>query len=172
MAILARGRLCEIRPVGRDGVDALLGIYRACEDFLRLGPQPKADMAMVLKDLDGSRERGGLFCGIHDGTEKMIGVVDFTPSGFEGQPGVAFVSLLMIVPDLRGRGIGTEAVELVEREIGQNLSVTVIRSAVQVNNFDAQRFWLARGYRVIGDPESRPDGTTVLTLHKDSSRAA
>jgi ribosomal protein S18 acetylase RimI-like enzyme len=172
MAILTRGKFCEIRPVGREAADALLGVYRACEDFLGLGPQSKADMAVVLKDLDGSRKLGGVFCSIHDATGGMIGVVDFTPGGFEGQPGVAFVSLLMVVPDLRGRGIGTEAVELVEREIGRDPLVTMIHSAVQVNNPDAQRFWLRRGYRIIGGPEARPDGTTVLNLQKDVSHVA
>jgi RimJ/RimL family protein N-acetyltransferase len=172
MAVLTRGKFCEIRPVGRDDAGALLGVYRACEDFLGLGLQPKADMAMVLKDLDGARQCGGLFCGIHDATGRMIGVVDFTPRGFAGRPEVAFVSLLMVVPDLRGRGIGTEAVGLVEREIGRDPLVTMIRSAVQVNNPDTQRFWLRCGYRIIGEPEARPDGTTVLNLHKDFSHAA
>lgn len=172
MAILTRGKLCEIRPVLRDDADPLLGVYRACEDFLGLGLQPKADMAMVLKDLDGSRHCGALFCGIHDATGTMIGVVDFTPRGFEGQPAIAFVSLLMVVPNLRGQGIGTEVIGLVEREIGRDPLVTMIRSAVQVNNPDAQRFWLRCGYRIIGEPEARPDGTMVLNLQKDVSPAA
>ena len=171
MSVLALGKLCEIRRLAGDGTDTLLGVYRACEEFLSLGPQPKADMAMVLTDLDESRQCGGLFCAIHEATGRMIGVVDFTPSGFGGEPGVAFVSLLMIVPELRGRGIGTEALELVERQIRRNPSVTVIRSAVQVNNPDGQRFFLRRGYRVLGGPEARPDGTIVLNLHKDFSRA-
>jgi hypothetical protein len=96
MASLTRGKFCEIRPVGREATDALLGVYRACENFLGLGPQSKADRSMVLRDLDGSRKFGGVFCSIHDRTGGMIGVVDFMPRGFEGQPEVAFVSLLMV----------------------------------------------------------------------------
>ncbi|MFZ1947208.1 MAG: GNAT family N-acetyltransferase [bacterium] len=166
MAILKRGKLCEIRPISRNSLGPVLAVYRACEDFLALGPQPKADMAMVLKDLDGSQQRGGHFCGIHDSTGRMVGVVDYTPRGFEGQHGVAFVSLIMIVPLLRGQRIGTEAVRLIELEIRSDPLVTMVRSAVQVNNPDAKRFWLSRGYQVVGKPEVRPDGTTVHSLHK------
>jgi RimJ/RimL family protein N-acetyltransferase len=161
------GRSCEIRPLGRDGVPAVLEVYRACEDFLALGPQPKADMAMVVRDLEGSQQRGGFFCGIFDATGRMIGVVDFTRRGFEGRPEEAFISLVMLVPSVRGRGIGTEAVGVIEREIRKDASVTTISSAVQVNNPAAQRFWLKCGYELVGGPEARPDGTTVLGLHKD-----
>ena len=169
MAILSRGKFCGIQPIDRDSLDAVLGVYRGCEDFLALGPEPKADMAMVLKDLARSQQRGGIFCGIHEATGRMIGIVDFTPRGFEGQDQVAFVSLLMIVPSLRGRGIGTEAIGLMEREIRRDPLVTMIRSAVQMNNPDAQRFWSRHGYQITGGPEAQPDGTTVLGLQKDLS---
>lgn len=152
-------------------MNAVLGVYRACEDFLALGPQPKADMAMVLRDLDGSQQHGGFFCGIHDATGSMIGVADFTLSGFEGQPQVAFISLVMVVPSLRGQGIGTEVVGLIEREVRRDPLVTVIRSAVQVNNPDAQRFWSRHGYQIVGGPEAQPDGTTVLGLRKNLTQA-
>lgn len=171
MASSMGGMLCEIRPVGRDSMDAVLGVYRACEDFLALGPQPKADVAMVLRDVDESQRHGGLFCGIYDATGRMIGVADFTPSGFDGQSQVAFISLVMVVPSLRGQGIGTEVVGLIEREVRRDPLVTVIRSAVQVNNPDAQRFWLRHGYQIVGGPEAQPDGTTILGLRKAFSHA-
>jgi RimJ/RimL family protein N-acetyltransferase len=172
MVILTRGKSCEIRPVGSDSREMVLGVYRACENFLALGPQPNADMAMVLKDLEWSQQHGGLFCGIHDATGRMIGVVDFVPSGFEGQPQVAFFSLIMVVPSARRRGVGTEAVGLIERELRRDPLVAMIRSAVQVNNPEAQWFWLKRGYKIVGGPEARLDGTTVLNLHKDLSDGA
>jgi RimJ/RimL family protein N-acetyltransferase len=124
---------------------------------------------MVLKDLDESQQRGGFFCGIHDAAGRMIGVVDFTLRGFQGRPGVAFVSLLMVVPGFRGRGIGTEVIGLIEHEIRKDPSVAMIHSAVQVNNPDAQRFWVRCGYQIACGPEARPDGTTVFSLHKDFS---
>lgn len=165
--ILMHGESCEIRPVGRDSMAAVLGVYRACEDFLALGRQPEADMAMVVRDFDESQQRGGFFCGIFDATGSMIGVVDFTPRGSGGRPEVAFVSLIMLAPSVRGRGVGTESVGVIEREIRKDATVTMISSAVQVNNPDAQRFWLKCGYEIVGGPEARPDGTTVLRLQKD-----
>ena len=166
MVVLMHGKMCEIRSVGSDSADSVLRVYQACEDFLALGPQRKADMAMVLRDLEESRQHGGFFCRIHDGTGKTIGVVDFTPGGFEGQPHVAFFSLLMVVPPMRRRGIGMDVVGRIEEEIGRDPGVTVIRSAVQVNNPDGKRFWLRCGYRIVGEPEEQPDGTTVVHLEK------
>ena len=167
MTTLLCGKLCDVHPVTEDCKDALLAVYRECEDFLALGPQPNATMAMVLRDMETARQQGALFCGIHDAAGRMVGVVDFAGSGFEGKSGVAFISLLMLASGIRGRGIGTEALELIEREIRKDPRVTMIRSAVQVNNPGAQRFWLKHGYRIIGSPELQPDGTTVFHLQKD-----
>ena len=164
--------LISLRIVTQDDKDAILAVYRQCEDFLALGPQPKASMAMVLGDMEMSRQRGALFCGIHDAAGRMVGVADFTPSGYEGKPDVAFISLVMLVPELRGRGAGSEAVRLIERQIRKEPRVATIGSAVQVNNPGAQRFWLRHGYRIIGRPELQPDGTTVFLLRKDCRQVA
>jgi RimJ/RimL family protein N-acetyltransferase len=160
----------DVRIATQDDKDAILAVYRQCEDFLALGPQLNATMTMVLRDLELSRQQGAFFCGIHDAAGRMVGVVDFTPGGFEGKPGVAFISLVMLVPGLRGRGVGTEAVRLIEREIRKDRRVTAIGSAVQVNNPRAERFWLRHGYRITGGPELQPDGTTVFHLQKDCSQ--
>ncbi len=81
-----QGPRVEIRPVGEDELDAVLGVYRQCEDFLALGPQPHASMEMVLDDVSHSRDEGGLFCGIFDAEGKMIGIVDFVPGMYRGRP--------------------------------------------------------------------------------------
>ena len=50
-----------------------LEVYRRCEDFLALGPEPKASLEMVLADLEISRQEGGCFCGIYGPTGNMLG---------------------------------------------------------------------------------------------------
>jgi GNAT superfamily N-acetyltransferase len=156
----------DIRTVTPDDNQAILDVYRQCEDFLALGPEPKASLEMVLKDIAETRLEGGVFRGIYaDG--KMVGVVSYVPAGFEGKPDVAFLSLLMIIPVCRKRGIGTKIVKIVEKEILSDSHITMILSAVQVNNPDALRFWQKNGYRITGGPELRPDKTTVFHLRKE-----
>ncbi len=45
----------RIHPVSPEGLDAVLDVYRQCEDFLALGPIAAASMEMVLKDIELSR---------------------------------------------------------------------------------------------------------------------
>jgi ribosomal protein S18 acetylase RimI-like enzyme len=165
--MLIRSESLEIRSVTPADNDAILDVYRQCEDFLALGIDPHASMALVLKDIEASQQERGVFCGIYHAHGGMIGVVEFVPGRFEGNPHVAFLSLLMIAAPFRGQGIGREVVRLVEREIGKDSQVTTILSAVQVNNPSAQRFWQNCGYRIVGGPELRPDHTTVFRLQKN-----
>ena len=54
--ILIKGRSLTLRTVTPNDTEAILGVYHACEDFLALGPEPKASLEMVQKDLDISRQ--------------------------------------------------------------------------------------------------------------------
>jgi ribosomal protein S18 acetylase RimI-like enzyme len=164
---LIRNKSFEIRTITQNDLGAVLDVYRQCEDFLVLGPDPKASMAMVLEDIEISQREDGVFCGVYAVDGGMIGVVDFVPSNFEGDPHIAFLSLLMIVPSFRKRGIGTMIVELIENEIRKDSEVTAILSAVQVNNPQALRFLQKNGYRIVGRPELQPDRTTTFRLKKD-----
>ena len=158
----ARGHSLEIRPVTPDDLDAVLDVYRQCEDFLALGPVPAASMEMVLRDIETSRREGGLFCGVFEVDNRVVGVVDFVPCGFEGDPHFAFLSLLMIAAPYRHQGIGEAVVTLIEDEIRRDPWVTAILAGVQVNNPQAVRFWQRKGYRIVSGPEQQPDGTTAF----------
>jgi RimJ/RimL family protein N-acetyltransferase len=121
---------------------------------------------MVLKDLQNSHENGGLFHGIFDLENRMIGVVDYLPSGLEGNPEQAFIELLMIAAPYRSKGIGTEIVQLVEDLICEDAAITEIRGTVQSNNPNAVRFWKRIDYEIISGPELQPDNTTIFHLSK------
>lgn len=167
MALDVRDGSLEIRSITQNDLNAVLGVYQQCEDFLALGPQPKASMAMVLQDIEISKRDGGVFCGIHNADGTMIGVLDFIPSGFEGDAHTASLSLLMISRPYRGQGIGQTVVRLFENEVRKDAQVTAIVSGVQVNNPQAVKFWQKNGYRIISGPELMPDQTTVFLLRKD-----
>ena len=164
--IFIQSSFFTIRTVTENNKEDILEVYHACEDFLALGPQPKASMAMVLADLEISRQEGGCFCGIYGPTGNMLGVVDFVPGEFEGKTDTAFFSLLMISALFRNQGIGDEVVKLVESEIKKDVGISEIRSGVQVNNPQAIRFWQKNGYKIVSAPELLPDTTTAFQLSK------
>jgi ribosomal protein S18 acetylase RimI-like enzyme len=166
MVMSTRKNTLEIRTITPDDKYDILDVYRRCEDFLALGPEPKASLAMVLKDIETIRHEGGVFQGIYV-DDRMVGVVSYVVGGFEGKQQVAFISLLMIAASSRGHGIGTEIVRRIEKEILMDSKVTTVLSAVQVNNPDALRFWEKNGYQITGGPELRSDKTTVFHLCKE-----
>jgi ribosomal protein S18 acetylase RimI-like enzyme len=167
ITVTTRDRTLEIHPIAHEDLDAVLEVYRQCEDFLALGPVAAASMDMVLKDLEISEDEGGIFCGIYTAGQKMIGVIDYVPNHYQGHPQAAFLSLLMIASPYRDHGIGKAVVDAIENEIRKDRQVAVIFSGVQVNNPQAIRFWQRNGYRIVSEPKLHPDQTTAVDLRKD-----
>lgn len=166
ISVFVQDQCFEIRPVAQNELEAVLHVYQQCEDFLALGPVAAASMDMVLKDIEISHDQDGIFCGIHAEDGKMIGVVDYVPKGFQGDPHAAFLSLLMIDSSFRHQGIGKAVVQAIEHEIRKNPLVTEVRSGVQVNNDQAVQFWQRNGYAIVSEPRRMPDQTTVFELRK------
>jgi ribosomal protein S18 acetylase RimI-like enzyme len=164
--ILIREHDLEIRKISLDDLESVLTVYQQCEDFLALGPVPTASMEMVLKDIEISEEEGGIFCGIFTADEKILGVVDFVPGNYLGDPQLAYLSLLMIAKSYRSHGIGEAVVSAVENEIKQDPNITTILAGVQVNNPQAVKFWQKHGYKIVSGPKLMPDQTTVFDLRK------
>lgn len=160
-------KLFEIRPVTEDDLPAIFHVYQGCEDFLALGPVAKASMEMVLTDLKISNEEGGIFCGIYSDDGNMIGVIDFVPNNYQGNPNVAYLSLLMIDSTFREHGVGKAVFTAVENEIRKDPSITILLAGVQVNNPQAVRFWQRRGFSIASEPKLMPDQTTVFDLRKE-----
>jgi len=161
-----KGSCFTVGRIEEKDIDTVFEVYRQCEDFLALGPVPYASRQMVLDDMKLSVEHGGVYCGIFVGQE-MVGIVDFVPNGFEGDPSIAFLSLLMLSRSHRRKGIGKAVTEAVEAEIRRDGSVTSIQAGVQVNNEPAIAFWQKMGYQIVGGPDLLPDTTIVFRLRKD-----
>lgn len=134
MTFMVRGHAFEIRPIAQGELDAVLEVYRQCEDFLALGPVPTASMEMVLKDIEISQAENGVFCGIYTANGEMAGIIDYVPSNHGGDPQAAFLELLMIAAPFRNQGLGKAVVEAVENEIRKDAKINTILSGVQVNN--------------------------------------
>jgi len=168
-----------IKNLETSDTTAILEVYQACEDFLALGPQPRASIDMVKKDMEETQDLGGVFTGIFipndpSSTQKkkrgrLAGVLSYIPAGFEGNPDVAFLWLLMIAAPFRHLGLGSAVVGWLETHLRQSGKVTRIQSGVQVNNPQAIRFWLRQGYQIIGPAQLMPDTTTAFPLEKKLS---
>jgi RimJ/RimL family protein N-acetyltransferase len=122
---------------------------------------------MVEQDIADSQQIGGIFNGVYLADGTLIGVVDFVPQGWAGDPQCAYLSLLMIAQPYRGQGIGAAVVQLIEGKIRENPGITTIHAGVQVNNPGAIRFWERHGYHIVSGPELHPDQTTAFRLRKD-----
>jgi ribosomal protein S18 acetylase RimI-like enzyme len=167
MASVLKITTLEIRPIAQDDLGAVLAVYQQCEDFLALGPTPTASMDMVLKDIELSRAEGGVFCGIYLADGTLIGVIDYIPANYRGEPRAAFLELLMIAAPFRNRGIGQAVVAAVEDEIRRDATVDTILAGVQVNNPQAVRFWQRNGYRIVSEPKLHLDQTIAVDLRKN-----
>ncbi len=159
-----------IRPITTADLDAVLHVYVQCEDFLALGPVAHASMEMVLGDLEVSKKAGGIFCGIFSSSGEVLGVIDYVPSNFAGNPAHAFLELLMIAVPFRNQGIGRIVVEQIEAEIHKDPQVTAILSGVQVNNPAGIAFRQKMGYHITSEARKLPDQTIVYDLLKISSQ--
>lgn len=155
-----------IRPMSVADADLLLALYQQCEDFLALGPTPKASLEMVLADLQHSAADNGWYSGIWRNS-RLCGVIDWIPCGPEA--GTVFINLLMLAPDHRGQRIGRSVLEWLESHVSKDCGTSAIETAVQTNNQAAIRFWLQQGYGPVRGPVCNDDGTIVLILRKQLS---
>jgi GNAT superfamily N-acetyltransferase len=154
-----------IRPIVDTDLPAVLEVYRQCEDFLALGPVASASMEMMQADRALSCEQGGEFCGIYAEDGTLMGVLDFIRAGWEGDPGCAFLELLMIAAPFRNQGLGARAVAWLEGELRRG-GVTRLKSGVQVNNPKAIRFWRRVGFALTSGAEPQADGTVAYRMEK------
>ncbi len=154
-----------IRAVKKIDFPAILRVYKQSEDFLLLGPKPKATMKMVLNDIKHSKEEKGKYCGIWDLKDNLLGIVDFVPLLEDKES--SFLSLIMISVDYRDKGLGSKVIKVLEQYLITKYSIRRILSAVQTNNEKAIRFWKRCGYKVETISEKRPDKTVVFKMKKD-----
>jgi ribosomal protein S18 acetylase RimI-like enzyme len=157
----------EITAVTAKDLNSIMDVYHQCEDFLALGPQPKATMEMVLSDMEESYSTGGIYCGIRDASGKMVGILDFVPSMYLDNPEHAFILLFMIAAPCRGRGAGAEVVSALERKLADMFEAKTVFSAVQTNNSEGIAFWRKMGYSIVSEPAVQPDTTVTVVIRKD-----
>lgn len=153
-----------VKPINSSDKKLILDVYTQCEDFLSLGPVPKASIHMVDADIQHSIKEKGIYCGIWNTEDTMVGIIDFIP---ETSKGNACLSLLMISEKYRGKGIGVLVTSLLESYLKTNYRTEVIESGVQVNNIKGIQFWKKRGYNISENARDMGDGTIAYAMRKE-----
>jgi ribosomal protein S18 acetylase RimI-like enzyme len=153
----------QVKPVSRMDLEKTLEVYKQVEDFLSLGPVPKATMKMVLADIKHSKEKNGIYCGIWNDLDDLIGVLDFIPDNGK----VATLSLLMISKPYRKNGYGRSIVKNLEEYLKRNYRTERILSGVQINNEAGIIFWKKMGFQIDVTPQDMGDGTTAYEMTKE-----
>lgn len=146
-------------------IPGLVGLYRECGQFIRLGSQNPIDNNMVRADLDLAAQEGAQFYGLYRDANQLMGVASFVRRGFSGDVCCAFVDLLMITPAHRSKGLGGAVLRWIESE-ARLMGATRIETAVQVNNPGAMAFWESKGYAKTSGLALQPDGTITVGLSK------
>jgi RimJ/RimL family protein N-acetyltransferase len=158
----------SIRKYTEDDIPAILEVYHQNEDFLSLGPVPKASLTMVRDDIEQSSRENSLFCVIETKLGEIIGVMDFAPQ--RGGPDTSYLALLMISAPSRSMGYGKSIMEAFEKYLVNTFKSRVLKAGVMVNNPKAIRFWESMGFNINRTPELLRDKTTVFRLSKNISK--
>ena len=152
----------EIRPIIEKDLEEVLEVYRQSEDFLALGPEPRASMAMVLQDIEVSRHENGVFSGVYTSDGKMIGV-DISQTGgarsmvlFNNQPGQVPEPITSTSYNFAGSGVVSHT--LMGVVPGALYSVVFTDGVVHVDRSS------------IGNETASPAGVLHFTLSSSPSR--
>ncbi len=118
------------------------------------------------KNLTGSpwhRPPGQVESNLSGSITELVGILDYAP-GYNGDPGAAFIELLMIAAPYRGRGLGEQAVRWLVSALSGKVGQLKLYAAVQVNNPAAVRFWQRMGFHITGPAAVQPDTTITYPM--------
>ncbi len=120
-------------------------VYRRAIDYLDLesGLSPTAAARAFFKERPPASTKDPLKFGVnvHDGALAAIGDLAF---GFPG-PDDAYLGLLLLVPEMRGRGLGRAVLEEV-KQLARTHGASRLLIGVLDSNGGARRFWERQGF--------------------------
>ncbi len=136
-------------PLTTEDRARLQKVYEASADYFELVgevgvPPNTAERALLEAASIPERHVMGIFV-----DEELIGVLDFRLR-YPG-PDTAYLGLILIVPEMRGKGYGSLALDIWETWLDVQTPIARVRLGVAAHNRRAIRFWLRRGYRMTGE---------------------
>ncbi|MCC6147708.1 MAG: hypothetical protein IT308_09095 [Anaerolineaceae bacterium] len=159
--MILKGKDFEIRPLMACKLDSAVQVYRqSAEDGIADG---WISGQRVLMDMSNSRQTGGLFCGIFDDQDELVGLIDIVPANFAGQPENACIRMLKIAAPHRYRGFGGKAIDLVEAELRKDPAVTALYACFREDCPTWLGFAARHGFRPATQ-EERPALSLLLPV--------
>ncbi|MCB9285596.1 MAG: GNAT family N-acetyltransferase [Lewinellaceae bacterium] len=156
----------ELRKIDERYKEQVQDLFKACPEYFWIAEGQEAT-DLSLKEFFEERPPGtepqekhlyGVFV-----ADRLVGVVDLVENYPE--PGEWIIGLLLLHPDLRGRGLGGQVhEELVE--MARNGGATKMRLGVVTQNERGIAFWTRLGYREISRTAPRLMGkkTSVILV--------
>jgi ribosomal protein S18 acetylase RimI-like enzyme len=156
----------ELRPLGEDDVPALQALIERAADHYELvyghppGPAEAHSTYAVLPEGTSSYDDKLLF-GIAGDDGELAGFADVVRDWPE--PGTWALGMLLLVPEARGRGLGSRALAALE-ERAVDEGARRMRLGVDRVNERARAFWDRHGYRSLEKTAEQED---LIRLSKD-----
>ena len=148
-----------VHPLDDRDLGEISALLTACDDFSILvsgQPHQAEDAFGLLHDLPPMKtEADKQVLGFRDRNGKLCGVLDLV-SGYP-EESVAFIGLLLLLPETRGAGLGrriTQSVETWARGAG----FKALMLGVVEENIDGLCFWKACGFEVVETSDPRAFG--------------
>ena len=140
-------------------------LLERCREDLALyhGTTPGKAAARLLARIDppGGGRRRCFLAGLFDWNGELCAVVDVTRR--EPDDGDWWLGLILVRPDLRGRGIGADVVQALEQWVRAE-GGRAIFVAVQRRNLPALHFARRTGFVLEGETSSAPSGPGKVDL--------
>jgi RimJ/RimL family protein N-acetyltransferase len=162
-----RSSRLRLREASREDLetvrDLLAGTPRAlaCSAPFRTGVAPAA-LEQIVQAALLSRDRQLLLLEEVARWHAVVGLLDMRLHHPWARS--AFVELLLLAPEARGRGFGREACEAWQRWAAGRRELVEVQASVLAEDQGALAFWRALGYRETGERRRDETGRSCLTL--------
>lgn len=166
--MILRGEGFEIRPLTACKLDAAVQVYRQST-----GENPLTSRQItgqtVLEEMSQSRQAGGIYYGIFDQQDELVGTLDFIPANYAGRPEDACICTLKIAAPFRGRGYASRVIKHLEEELRKDGQIRRLWACFVEGCPTRREFAIRLGFRPVDEataqcPESFSGDALVKNL--------
>lgn len=152
------GSQIQLRPLENDDLDSVVSLYRATPNYftaIGFGGEPVSKLALQRDFMEAQRTGSRmLYAVVRRDDHVLVGVADIQLEATVS--GTATIELLLIGGPYQQRGYGSEAADILERELCATPNIELVQAGVAETSKLGQRFWQSRGYEYSGSTTHDP----------------